>query len=154
MLDHIKAFSQTVGGKCGYRCFVSTLLELRKIPNLVEKFVEHVGINALDVLNCCLDAVIASLNTSPKPALQLLKLIAAGGRVGNVNVFFNELWRDREVLAVRHSVVFDMLVKYYWDMRRGEEVYKCSYLMKDKGLVPNTETCNKMCGCRMQRCLG
>ncbi|KAJ4834495.1 hypothetical protein Tsubulata_021019 [Turnera subulata] len=121
----------------------STLLGLHKTPDSALQFITHLDFNRLDTKTKCLAVAVAARSPSPKPALQLLKqtVTRAGGGAG-VRDVFGGLGSAREQLGAKSSILFDMLIRVYCELRMGDQAFQCFDLMKEKGIVPKVQTCN------------
>ncbi|XP_057453073.1 pentatricopeptide repeat-containing protein At2g15630, mitochondrial-like [Lotus japonicus] len=132
----------------------STLLQA--VESSQRHFIEHLSphltpsilpsvLTSFDLTTRCLAFCIPYCLPSPKPSvnhhlLHPLILTAAA----NLESILNELARARERLNIETTSVFDALIRVYCELKKPDEALECFNLMKQKGVLPNIETCNDM----------
>ncbi|XP_027912890.1 pentatricopeptide repeat-containing protein At2g15630, mitochondrial-like isoform X3 [Vigna unguiculata] len=123
----------------------STLTSLRHKPQVVLQLLSHLNDHphSLDLTTSSLAACILCCLPSPKPSINLLQSLILCSTVTNKTIFYElELSRDR--VDAKTSLIFDLLARAYCELKKPNEVLECFYLMKEKGVEPNIETCNQM----------
>ncbi|QCD96892.1 solute carrier family 25 [Vigna unguiculata] len=123
----------------------STLTSLRHKPQLVLQLLSHLNDHphSLNVTNSSLAACILCRLPSPKPSINLLQSLIICSTATNRTIF-HELELSRDRVDSKTSLIFDLLVRAYCELKKPNEALECFYLMKEKGVEPNIETCNQM----------
>ncbi|CAH1425958.1 unnamed protein product [Lactuca virosa] len=121
----------------------TALYNLRTSPTLVLQFTEYLNPNNTDIECYCLSIAIICQLPSPKSSLQFIKTLISSRRF-SYNDVFNGLVAARERLGISSTIVFDLWIKGFCELKRADEAFKCFYLMKRKGVLPKIETCNNM----------
>lgn len=116
----------------------STLTTLRRNPQLVLHLLSHLHNHPLSLVVCVLYRL-----PSPKPSINLLQRLILSSTATNRTIF-NELALARDRVDVKTTLIFDLLVRAYCELKKPNEALECFYFMKENGFVPNVETCNQM----------
>ncbi|KAD2393102.1 hypothetical protein E3N88_40079 [Mikania micrantha] len=119
------------------------LYNLRTSPALVLKFTQFFSPNNTNLECYCLSIAIICQLQSPKLPLQFIKTVLSSSRF-SCNDLFDGLYNTRERLGILNSVMFDMWIKGFCELKRADEAIKWFYLMIRKGVLPKIETCNSM----------
>ncbi|KAD2394356.1 hypothetical protein E3N88_41333 [Mikania micrantha] len=119
------------------------LYNLRTSPALVLKFTQFFSPNNTNLECYCLSIAIICQLQSPKLPLQFIKTVLSSSRF-SCNDLFDGLYNTRERLGILNSVMFDMWIRGFCELKRADEAIKWFYLMIRKGVLPKIETCNSM----------
>ncbi|XP_022631937.1 pentatricopeptide repeat-containing protein At2g15630, mitochondrial-like [Vigna radiata var. radiata] len=120
-----------------------TLTSLHHKPQLVLQLLSHLNGHSLDLTTSSLAACILCRLPSPKPSISLLQSLILSSTATNRTIF-HELELSLDRLDAKTNLIFDLLVRTYCELKKPNEALECFYLMKEKGVKPNIETCNQM----------
>ncbi|XP_057453154.1 pentatricopeptide repeat-containing protein At2g15630, mitochondrial-like [Lotus japonicus] len=131
----------------------STLLQA--VESSQRHFIEHLSPHltpsilpsvqaSFDLTTRCLAFCTLFRLSYPQPSVHRLlhPLILTGAT--NPESILNELACAQERLNVNTTRVFEALITAYCELEKPDEALKSFYFMKEKGFLPNIETCNDM----------
>lgn len=123
----------------------STLTTLRHNPQLVLHLLSHLQNHphSLDLATSSLAICVLYRLPSPKPSINLIQRLILSPTCTNRTIF-DELALARDRVDAKTTLIFDLLVRAYCELKKPNEALECFYLIKEKGFVPNIETCNQM----------
>ncbi|KAL1833735.1 hypothetical protein ACET3Z_003386 [Daucus carota] len=123
---------------------IATVLpDFRSNPDHFINFIHHVDPQCLDINCYCLAITIVSQETSPKPALGLIKKVIASN-IATRKEMFDGLVSARKGLSVESQRVFDLFLRAFCDLKMADEAFKWFLMMKCKRILPKIESCNDM----------
>ncbi|GAU19164.1 hypothetical protein TSUD_89290 [Trifolium subterraneum] len=121
----------------------STLTNLHQNPSLVQTLLSHLHNHphCLDLNARCIALCILYRLPSPQPSFHILHPIID---TTTPAIIFNQLSLVHSRLNTKTTIVYDILLTAYCQLKKPNQALECFNLMKENGILPAIDTCNRV----------
>ncbi|WJX45541.1 hypothetical protein P8452_32414 [Trifolium repens] len=121
----------------------STLTNLHQNPSLVQTLLSHLHKHphCLDLNARCIALCILYRLPSLEPSFHILHPIID---TTTPTIIFNQLSLARNRLNTKTTIVFDILLTAYCQLKKPNQALECFNLIKQNEILPKIETCNQV----------